>query len=239
MSKLRSPEEIKASKLEATAKYLEHAEDVLSELIGQLFGKESERIPMADGAECFRYHAMGVRQLAMALRRYPSFDPACLSGMKKFTYVRRVGSHDISIEVMVPTFGIHQIGYGRICEFNLFSDQNVFEFGRGRVLFNQDLQRENRDALQAKDLHRSGEWTAGRISAAVPTIPKDVDRRIDEARQCFDHMSLVWEAEWSSKPVEDPLVIGHVLDQHFLVDQYDVTKLERYISSEMTRRPLK
>lgn len=239
MSKLRSPEEIKASKVEATVKYLEHAEVVLSELLGQIFGPEDERIHLTDEAECIRYRTMGVRHLVMAMRRYPSFDPACLSAMKKFMYVRRVGSHDISADVMVPTFGIAGLNFGHPCEFNLLAENNAFEFGHGHIRFSAELQRANCAALMAKELNRSQEWTAGKLFAATPTIPKDVQRRIEEARPCFDRISIVWEAQWSNAPVEDPLIIGHILDKHFLVDQYDVTKLERYISSEMTRGPLK
>jgi hypothetical protein len=243
MSKLRSPEEIKASNLEATAKYLEHAESTLSELLGQLFGQEDDRVNLVDDADGFLYHGMELRAFVMALRRYPTFDPACLTAMKKFTYVQRVGSVDVSVDVMVPTFGVASLfnaGSGRRCEFNLLYDRNQFEFGKDIIGFSGDFQAKNIETMRGKNMDRSSDWTTGTLAARVPVIPNDVQRRTEEARPIFgSQISVVWEAEWGLRPIEDPLIVGHVFNKHFLIDQYDVTKLERYISSEMTRGPLK
>lgn len=75
------------------------------------------------------------------------------------------------------------------------------------------------------------------LTANAPSIPASVCRRINAASPEFDAMKLVWEAEWKAAPVQDPLVIGLLGDRCFLVDQYDVTKLERYIVSEMCQNP--
>jgi hypothetical protein len=237
MGKLQTPEEIKASKIEATAKYLKHAEEVLSELLGPLFG--DGRIETTDDfTSMFMADAMGLRNLVMAMRRYPTFDPICLSSMKPFKFKRRVGTEDFVIDVMVPSFGVlainHNMGFA---EFDLVQERNTFQLGgdHSGVHFSFDLQMQNRQLMER---HRIN-WQDAKLRARMPHIPKDVQRRIAEAQPCFDHMSIVWEAEWSNAPVVDPLILGHVMGKHFLVDQYDVTKLERYVSSEMTRPPIK
>jgi hypothetical protein len=238
--KLRSPEEIKASKIEATAKYLEHAENVLSELIGPLFGPEDERIQGTNElSSMYLIKAMGLRQLVMAMRRYPIFDPSCLSSMKKYTHKVQTGSEWKEIQVLVPTFGVAPYRSGiPQATFNLNSERNVFELGSiTKIYFNFDSQRRNDQAMRAARVDQT--WGAGELRAAMPTVPVDVQKRVDEVSTCFDHISVVWEAEWGPAPVVDPLIIGSVDEYHFLVDQYDVTKLERYISSEMTKRPLK
>lgn len=240
MGKLRSPEEVQASREKQSAEYLAHAEDVLSELIGKLFGPADERVDGTEAVNAVRYHGMGLRQLVMAYRRYPTFDPSCLITMKEFKYTVRVGGHNLSAMVFVPKFGVcDAYNHNGEVRFDLLGEQNCFNFGtEGAIRFDHRLQGSNREALKAANLEPQG-WSDRQLRAIMPKVPADVRKRMEAARPCFDRMSIVWEAEWSNAPVVDPLIIGHVLDKHFLVDQYDVTKLERYVSSEMTRPPLK
>jgi hypothetical protein len=243
MKSLRSPEQIKASKLEATSKYLEHAEEALSELLGPLFGED--RLQVTDEfMATFTPRAMDVRALVMALRRFPRFDVACLSALKPFKFKRRItgggpSGRDVEIDVVVPTFAVVDLNCNMgFAEFDLLNERNAFYLGgdsNQEIRFNFDLQMQNRTKVENLRMN----WQDGKLRAKVPDVPVDVRKRIDEARPIFSRMSLVWEAEWEPAPLRDPLILGHVLGHTFLVDQYDVTKLERYISSEMTRSPLK
>jgi hypothetical protein len=238
-NRLRTPEEVKASQIEETKKYLAHAEGVMSELLGPLFGPEDKRIHGLHELNHVLCEGMKLRGLIMALRRYPRFDPACLSAMKPFVYTERVGSENKSVPVMVPTFGVVQIDFSRgEANFNLNKTGNTYSIGRNTVAFNSQLENQNSNIMREARLGQ-GQWNGGTLSARVPNIPTDVRSRIDDARPCFETMHIVWEAEWSNAPVVDPLIIGEACDYLFLVDKYDVTKLERYISSEMTQDPLK
>jgi len=233
MAKLLSPEERTAKKVEVTKKFLERAETTLAELLGPYFG--IDRQEGTAELDHFAAEAMKVWKLSMALRRFPIFDPKCLSSMKEFIYVRRVGSEDLKIKVMVPTFAIVAWN-NRVREFYLGHTSNKMLLGSDMIDFDIDLQHQNCEALAKHRLH--GEMDS-RLTAVRPNIPVDVERRVSGLIDCFEYVSVVWEAEWSIAPVKDPLVIGTVLERHFLIDQYDTTKLERYISSEMTSGPSK
>lgn len=73
-------------------------------------------------------------------------------------------------------------------------------------------------------------------SARCPIPPPSVVDRVESVKDRFDFVTIAWEAEWVPTPVKDPLVIGTVLDRHFLIDEYDLTKRERYVRSEFTRK---
>jgi hypothetical protein len=74
------------------------------------------------------------------------------------------------------------------------------------------------------------------VSAKAPVVPRSVLNKVNRVKGRFREVMLVWEAEWEPAPVRDPLVIGVIYDKAFLLDQYDTTKLERYIVSEFTTR---
>jgi hypothetical protein len=76
------------------------------------------------------------------------------------------------------------------------------------------------------------------ILAAPPRLPRAVAARARALEPLFDSLDLVWEAEWASAPVRDPLLIGSFLCEnlHFFVDQFDMTKLERYVASEFVTK---
>ncbi len=73
-------------------------------------------------------------------------------------------------------------------------------------------------------------------------IPPDTRKKIKEAQPVLENIYLVAETkpeEWSVEKhvprfVRDPLVIGVLENKCFLVDKFDTTSLEDYISKEFT-----
>jgi hypothetical protein len=173
--------------------------------------------------------------LAAALRRYPVFDPACLSGLKKQSV--RFERADTDVEVWLPTFAWskiqgHSAGQVRIGVSCLESRLGDAPMSAG---FDWPLTQQNRQIVQ--DLFaKSSRGVNDVLTAVPPVIPAPARSKIDEASGIFDSLHLVWEAQWTLAPVSDPLVIGVIDDQCFLVCEYDATKAEHYVSSEYCRK---
>jgi len=229
MKKLPSPEEVKASKLTATRDYLAHAESVMSELLAPLFG--SDHIQGTEDLDVVLQHGVRLRKIVMALRRFPRFDIACLSAMKEWEH------KPTKTKFYVPSFGVCSYDSLNRIEFHLeqFNSMNV---GSQTISFSSTLQGENMET--ARRFSKSGDFANDpfRLEALAPRIPMDVTKRVEGVRDCFERLSLAWDADWAQRPVADPIVIGEVAGTFFLVDKYDLSKLERYVSSEMTRGPV-
>lgn len=61
-------------------------------------------------------------------------------------------------------------------------------------------------------------------------IPKTVAAKVEEVKGKFDQLYVAWEADWA--PGGDPIVLGQKGDYWFIIDKWDVTKLESYVISE-------
>lgn len=183
-----------------------------------------------------------VKNLAHAYRTYPMFDILCLSQMTE----REVevwegrekvsGSENKKLKLFLPTFAWGSIGYGsvdRSMRIRLPLYHECFGGSLG-VSFPDNLRTENEQRLGPLGYNNSAQRQG--FEAVMPAIPDSVNRNIDRAREYFDTVMLVWEAQWTPAPVADPLVVGVVHDICFLVDQYDVTAKERYIASEFVRK---
>ena len=101
-------------------------------------------------------------------------------------------------------------------------------------MMHYEYQRENQEEMA--DL--KGQEHQIELRARCPGTPSDVRRRLSEIGvDRFSNVSVVFEAQWDGELIKDPLVIGTICDVDFLLDQYDVTKLKRYIVSEFCQKP--
>jgi hypothetical protein len=172
---------------------------------------------------------------AWAMRTFPSFDIQCLSRLKEqeVEYVNRHENRIMKRTLFVPAFAWKPWqGHGSSGSDITVGDSGggwggAFHFATGRnIVFDLDIFIRKNEAI-------IGIGVGGvRLTARPPEVPASVQRRVGAVADRFEDVNLVWEAEWQPRPLGDPLVIGSIFGQHFLIDQYDVTKLERYIASE-------
>ena len=67
-------------------------------------------------------------------------------------------------------------------------------------------------------------------STAMPksVVPASVAAHVDGVRERFDELLVAWEADW--QPVKgDPIVIGRRGSYYYLVDSWDLSKLESFV----------
>jgi hypothetical protein len=170
--------------------------------------------------------------LAWAFQNFPTFDINCLSRLEK----REIVEGKARIEIFAPAFAWSEnIRYPKMEWRFLGNEGRPQPFGTCHVYFDQEIVRKNADALP-KGHDR---WNSDTLRAKGPTIPTVVGRRVDEVSSRFDNVLIIWEAEWQPAPLRDPLVVGEIAKNFFLIDQFDVTKLERYILSEFCKSPKK
>jgi hypothetical protein len=228
IKKLLSPEETKSKKVAFTAEYLKHAEDVLSELLGPISGPDTDQ-----GTEHlydFLPLAEDVRKLVMALRRYPKFDVRCLARLRQ----EDVDINGTKAKIHVPAFGISEY-HGSSHDAEFYPAHPNLGNHSIPVILDHDLLA--KDRVELERISRSQNTSGFRLRSACPAVPVDVQSRVRDAAACFSRTFVAWEASWEPAPPKDPLIIGEVLGHYFLIDQYDASKLERYVSSEMTTRP--
>lgn len=79
------------------------------------------------------------------------------------------------------------------------------------------------------------------FAAFTGVIPADTKKKIREAQvsRAFDDIRLLAEAEWAvqstpSPLYADPIVVGLVEDEMWVIDVFDPTPLEEYIAREFT-----
>lgn len=78
------------------------------------------------------------------------------------------------------------------------------------------------------------------ISKFIGIIPSEIKDSIKEHKSKFDNLYLVKEADnWTFKsepipqpPSPDPLIIGEKNNKYYLISQFDLTNIEKYIVSE-------
>lgn len=79
------------------------------------------------------------------------------------------------------------------------------------------------------------------LVAEEPMAPSGVRRRVNKLMPLFSQVVTLWEAEWKleNRRVQgvDPLVLGEKLGLWFVIDRWDLTKLESYIDAEFSSRP--
>ena len=169
--------------------------------------------------------------LCWAIQAFPRFDIGVLSLLKGEAFVfEQGGGRSVKVDLFVPKFAwqdASQSQLGRGASFSPAMQDNAWLTSRCRVQFDNRLINQNRETMQRLGLHAGQDLTA-----AAPIIPASVASRIRELSPMFDKVIVAWDAEWQPRPLGDPLVIGEISDMFFLLDQFDVTKLERYVVSE-------
>jgi len=175
-----------------------------------------------------------VQSFAWAVQNLPMFDLGCLSLMKEqeIAFQPRNGGEGKRLKLFVPRFAWTIWGY--MTEgMRWRPDLALATLASTEIYFDGRLCNMNAQAIHAAGLYADDV----EIEARPPAIPEDVKRRVTAVHPYFDRLHLVYEAEWNPAPIKDPLVVGEILGQWFLVDQFDTTNLERYIVSEFTTRP--
>jgi hypothetical protein len=77
------------------------------------------------------------------------------------------------------------------------------------------------------------------LKVQCPAIPGAILKNLEKVSGRFERTEIIWEAQWSAyAEVKDPLIIGTIGMTSFLIDQFDATKLERYVMGEFCRKPV-
>jgi len=95
-------------------------------------------------------------------------------------------------------------------------------------------------AITAKKILKGQEQDEYLVHNFLGFLPQKTRQRIEGAEHIFGkNIYLIGEAdEWSYQTVEyaprarDPLVIGILKDKSYLIDQFDMTPIERYVAGE-------
>lgn len=185
-----------------------------------------------DLPECEIRQAMN---FAWAMRTFPLFDVACLSRLREFEFEKfpcRSGAM-FTGKLYLPYFAWTDFGQDQTPFYSLSGySGSALPMGRFSSCISINFPFE----IVRKNEGRIPSGHAMELMARAPVVPESVKRKVSGVKDRFDAVNLVWEAEWEPAPVKDPLVVGVIYDRAFLLDQFDVTKLERYIISEFTGR---
>ncbi len=207
--------------------------------------------------------ALGIERFACANLLFPQIDPAFLSIKHADTYdcKHRDALEGIkNFEICVPRFAVYTID-NPICALKITVSYEVRDkdpLGRGRIvavyfesglpdILNNNLFRSFQIKSEKYSFGtRQSESTLEFTSLFNGIIPEQGKQSIELAQKLFrDQVYLVTEAtKWNVKtipskdpptPIKDPLVIGIVGDECFLVDQFDCTTIEDYVRREFKK----
>jgi len=177
--------------------------------------------------------------LAWALRRFAVFDTSCLKMMRKEkalkVYTRPQFGPDAEktyeLDIWVPVFGFSSLpGHGDVARVQ-WQPTNYDYMGHP---LDEAVKAENRRELDSK-MTRGATLT---LETKCPPVPGGITRKVDQLSHRFERTSIVWEAQWSAyQEIKDPLILGHIGNLVFLLDQFDASKLERYVMGEFCTRP--
>ena len=166
--------------------------------------------------------------------KYPQLDPSFLSMKNKIKH------HDHTISV--PRFSIYRVY--KQPEFTItYASSNRTWFGPHKIplIFRTYLSK----AVEIP--HDLQEWLGHQTTSLdiksyfQGIVPVETKRKIKEARKVFGKRKLFFIAEtrpesWDVKEItRDPLVVGVLEDKCYLVDKFDTTPLEEYVSKEFVR----
>lgn len=174
-----------------------------------------------------------IQNLCWAYRKFPVFDTSCMSRMKKQMFLNlqpepfsKPKTKGFTGDLSVPVFAID------FYPGSPMSWDFVGPYHSARnVSLPSNLVNKNQEIIQ-KHVGRRYNSSPFKIQTNPPEIPSNVQKNVEKIRNRFDCIALVWEAEWVPTQVRDPLVIGRLHGHYFLLDQFDLTKMDRYIVSE-------
>lgn len=236
----RRLEEAKETSTKEYAEFVAKADESLSALLKQ--------IP-AGHMDVYGYHSRPreiseleilvskARNLAWALRTFPIFDPSCLRMMRKEkglkVHIKGAWSGDpaldIQLDIWVPVFASGPVSTQDIVRASFVP---TIDSHAGYAI-DRMMVEENQREIHAK--FKNGSIT---LHATCPSVPAVIIQNLNRLAGRFERTEIVWEAQWSAyAEVKDPLIIGIIGNTSFLIDQFDATKLERYVMSEFCARP--
>lgn len=176
--------------------------------------------------------------LAWALRRFALFDTSCLKMMRKEkglkVFLKQAWGPETEkayeLDLWVPVFGFSSLGGHGTVPVATWSPTGYDYMGNS---IDEAIKTENRREIEAKAKN-----VTITLESKCPPVPGGITRKIEQLSHRFERTSIVWEAQWSAyQEVKDPLILGHIGNLVFLLDQFDASKLERYVMGEFCTRP--
>jgi len=176
-----------------------------------------------------------IASLFWAIRTFPQFDRSAINKWERRAIPIKFNGKKSTFNLWVPVFGSCTVGSSEASSISIRPVHGQFsQWGHLIPMISFEYLSENREELE----NLNGRAEEVELRAKCPGLPSDVSRRLTEVgADRFEHLSIVFEAQWTGELIKDPLVIGTIFDHDFLIDQYDVTKLERYIVSEFCQKP--
>lgn len=226
----------------AEADFVAKADEILDGLIKQFpqssnhFGYRSSPLEI-----CALHEAVAkAANLSWALRRFPVFDTGCIKMMRKEKGLKVIQKNQwgstpetvYELDIWVPVFGFGALPSGHEGALASVTWQPTNYDYMGHSI-DESMKAENRREIETK-----AKGAALTLETKCPPVPGGITRRVQKVSHRFERTSIVWEAQWSAyQEIKDPLILGHIGNTVFLLDQFDASKLERYVMSEFCRRP--
>jgi hypothetical protein len=176
-------------------------------------------------------------RIAWAFQRFPILDVKILSRLRRQTFLieGRDGKHQT--EFYVPELywcNSYQNGHTVSWHVGCYAKYGALEHSAHLgcdiyVKYDESAIEHNRKANQGQD------WLS--INTSSPPTPIDVERRMSKLGRNFDETKIIFEASWEPIIKPDPLVVGIIGKYCFIIDHFDVSKLERYVLAEFVTKP--
>jgi hypothetical protein len=115
-----------------------------------------------------------------------------------------------------------------ILPYNLYLKKRICKWNKGYFWDNK---------THFGDMFSDGDKRENSALIAYPRfeVPVRIKQKADATKGIFDEQFVAWEAEWVEEAPSDPLLIGQLGDKYYLIDAWDATKLESYITQEFTK----
>ena len=232
-------EQAAAEESRCQADFVVRADGILDALTKEFPGRSTDFSHRSVPIEIYELTGMisKAANLAWALRRFPVFDTSCLKMMRKEKGLKvfQKQSWDqekvYELDIWVPVFGFSSLPSSGSVAAVSWSPTNYDYMG---ISIDEAIKAENRREVDSK-VTRGATLT---LETKCPPVPGGITRKVDKLSHRFERTSIVWEAQWSAyQEIKDPLILGHIGNLVFLLDQFDASKLERYVMGEFCTRP--
>jgi len=181
-----------------------------------------------------------ISNLAWALRKYPIIDVSFFSMSRRdLISVSQPNGTAKEIMLWVPVFAAgHATMSGLMGSMGMGSTDTsaTFDPQYGHVSFDFTRPAETQMQINRDEISRQGLYGSSiTLKAMRPRIPAKVMAHVNDISGKFDQTALVWEASWKGEVRVDPFIIGQMFDTWFLIDQFDLSKMEHYVLSEFVK----
>jgi hypothetical protein len=209
--------------------YLEILEEQMDQLLG-IAPSVDHGHPVMD----LHQGVARIKRASWALQRFPIFDLNVLKLMKEHKLrVKPFNQEEKEVTLYVPQYywGYSGGGNARWDPHRPSWQRNfphTWEIGKHKVRYSEQALEHNKAALENTNVSN--------VECEVPRVPIDVEQRVARVQSHFDCIQTIFEASWSPVAAPDPFIVGFVHTMAFLIDQFDLTKAERYILSEFVTK---